>query len=145
MNIGISPEPIPGLFEELERRVSRWVAKPHLHTDHEISALARSFSATVGHIFDQSAAFLAVHYANGTSSFEVCDAAINHLFGDALAERFDYRGTLFYEVYLAFDAGEYHRASDRSNNLELEHTRTRIDAIVSKYQLSGGGSRPARA
>ncbi|WP_018277777.1 hypothetical protein WKI13_13190 [Teredinibacter turnerae] len=80
---------------------------------------------------------LAKGYQNGHYDYEFCDGAANWLFGFMTDEMFlsSNNNTLpspAYDVYLAFDEGEYHHRGDPDDVVaEIKYTKPRISEILS--------------
>lgn len=81
------------------------------------------------------ALMVAEKYAAGVLSYQVCDGIMNDLWW-AWLESLESRGRAvpepFYEIFSAYDAGEYHRKRDRSDNPVKEHTDPWIAEILSR-------------
>lgn len=79
---------------------------------------------------------IAKRYHFGERSFEFSDSLVNDLWGlliDRVAHNNDIRWPDdFYEVYEAFDAGEFHRLPDRSDNPQADFTKPLIAAFLAK-------------
>jgi hypothetical protein len=76
---------------------------------------------------------VAKNFNEGVLTFTTCDAIMNDLWWAHL-ERFK-GGILpspFFDVYLAFDAGEYHRRPDRSDDPIAEYTVPLIAEILAR-------------
>lgn len=88
--------------------------------------------------FDAIALALAHGYHDGKLSFAFCDAVVNILvgkvFSDSIAQR-DTWPSLFWEVFLAFDAGEFFRAGERHIDPAEKYTRPLIAAIVAEKRV----------
>lgn len=77
---------------------------------------------------------LAQRFDAGDMDYTVCDAIMNDLWGIFLSA-FD-GGSVpspFYEIYEAFDAGEYHREPDGSDDPIADHTRPLIREILAEF------------
>jgi hypothetical protein len=86
---------------------------------------------------DQMGAEIAKRYQAGERSFEFCDSLVNDLWGVLIqrhVDKVDRWPDLLYEVYDAFDAGEYHRRPDRSDDPIAEFTNTSIATIVARLK-----------
>ena len=87
-------------------------------------------------LYDEVAAELARGYAERRYSFDFCDQAVNALYAVAIGGQMRTPQppwpTLFGRVYDAFDAGEYHRHEDKSDDPVAEHTDKMIATIVSQ-------------
>jgi hypothetical protein len=83
--------------------------------------------------FDAIAIKLARGYHYGLLSYGFCDGVVNllvgRLYSDALADR-DTWPDLFWEIYLAFDQGEYFRIGERDVDPAEKYTRPLIAEIV---------------
>ena len=66
----------------------------------------------VGSLCDEIATLLAQGYARRELSFELCDGIVNGLYPAILELEVPWMPTLFYDVFVAFDAGEYPHAED---------------------------------
>jgi hypothetical protein len=79
---------------------------------------------------------LAKGYRDKLYDFDFCDGAANWLFGFMTKEVFlsSNNNTIpspAYDVYLAFDEGEYHHRGDAENiDAEEKYTKPRIDEIL---------------
>ena len=80
-------------------------------------------------LYDALARYLAVAFHQGKLPFAFCDAVINDLH-TVITIANDVRPDLFWRVFLAFDAGEYHRSADRSDDPIAEFTEPAIADIV---------------
>lgn len=83
--------------------------------------------------FNSIALQIAEQYHSGALSYEVCDHIMNDLWSvvrDCFIPAHSAVPDLFYDVYLAFDAGEYYRAADRSDDPVTEHTKPMIEEIL---------------
>lgn len=83
---------------------------------------------------------LAREYHAGNLSYTVCDGIINDLWKAAKSGAFGWGQAEaqepFYGVYLAFDAGEYYRTADRSDDPVALYTDPLIAEIVLEYASS---------
>lgn len=92
-----------------------------------------------GALLDGLAVFVAVKYAAGTMSFEEADTIMNAAFGVSATEEFwaENERTIppaMYEVYEAFDAGEYYHHDDsRDVDPELKYTKPLIEKFLAAY------------
>jgi hypothetical protein len=78
---------------------------------------------------DQIAIYLARGFHNSELTFEFCDAIVNDIFGIVTSVEGDW-SDLFYQVYCAFDEGEYeHRGRPDEDPVEV-YTRPYITQIV---------------
>jgi hypothetical protein len=83
-------------------------------------------------LFDEIAIRLAVGYNTSELSFEFCDMVVNDLAGPVT----DTSGPgpqIFWEVYSAFDEGEYCHGNNRDENPVEVYTRPKIARVVEVY------------
>ena len=82
-----------------------------------------------GRVYDAFARYLAVAFHEQRLPFAFCDAVMNDLEG-VIIRADDLRPDLFWQVFSAFDAGEFHRRKDKSDDPVAEHTEPAIAEIV---------------
>lgn len=104
-----------------EADVERWTA---------VSGWSRS------QLFDEVATCLALGFNSSELSFEFCDAVVNDLSGP-VTNTSGPRPQVFWEVYSAFDGGEYYHDNKRDEDPVDVYTRPMIARIV-----EGMGSSP---
>ncbi|WP_033925068.1 hypothetical protein [Sphingomonas sp. 35-24ZXX] len=79
---------------------------------------------------------IADRYRSGELPFAFCDSLVNNLWGllmDRMGKHGDFRWPDdFHYVYEAFDAGEFHRLPDQSDDPEADFTRPMIAAFLAK-------------
>ena len=79
---------------------------------------------------------IANRYRSGERRFEFCDSLVNDLYGILIGRvvtNSDVRWPDdFHEVYEAFDAGEYYRLADHSDDPEADFTKPLIAAFLAK-------------
>lgn len=79
---------------------------------------------------------IARRYQAGERSFEFCDSLVNDLHGvliDRVVSEDNVRWPeTFFEVYDAFDAGEFHRLANRSDDPTMDFTNPLIAAFVAQ-------------
>jgi hypothetical protein len=95
-------------------------------------------------LFEEIAKFLAAGFNASELSFEFCDAIVNDLFHPYI-DTLKPKSELFWDVYLAFDEGEYYHDSNRQEDPVETYTRPMIARIVATIENSatptlGGGS-----
>lgn len=77
---------------------------------------------------------IAKRYHSGALSFEFCDSLVNSLWGeliDRVTKNDDVRWPDdFHQVYEAFDAGEFYRLPDQSDDPESDFTKPLIAAFL---------------
>ena len=76
-------------------------------------------------MYDQIAARLAFGFHASEVSFSFCDAVVNDIHA-VISLCNENRPNLFWEVFLAFDAGEFYPASDRDRDPVDTYTRPQI-------------------
>ena len=90
---------------------------------------------TVEEVYDRLGAELARGYHEGRIDFTFGDLVANQMFALGLTANNDaaFNG-VFWQVYLAFDAGEYHRDPKHLDDPEQDHTRPLIAEIIAGLQ-----------
>lgn len=87
--------------------------------------------------FDALAFTLARGYHEEQLTFAFCDTVVNilvgNVFSDAVAQR-DTWPRLFWDVFLAFDAGEFHRSGEEHVDPAEKYTRPLITAIIARQR-----------
>jgi len=68
----------------------------------------------VGPLLDEAAAILARAYGQDGLTFEFCDDVVNGLYAAFMELSLTEMPPLFYDVFLAFDAGEYPHDGDEA-------------------------------
>ena len=84
-------------------------------------------------LFDLIAMHLASGYHASELSFEFCDAVVNDLFGP-VSDTAGIRPTAFWDVYLAFDEGEYFHGTKRDEKPQEVYTRPMIARVLEAAQ-----------
>jgi hypothetical protein len=86
--------------------------------------------------YNELGAALARCYSEGHLSFDLCDTIVNGLYSVLIEGQFrDVQHAwphLFYDVFLAFDAGEWHRRADKSDDPVADHTDLQIAEIIAR-------------
>jgi hypothetical protein len=95
----------------------------------DVELWAESFGGDRRQVYDALARYLAIAFHERKLPFAFCDAVMNDLEA-VISNADDWRPDLFWSVYLAFDAGEYHRRADKSDDPVAEHTEPAIAEIV---------------
>jgi len=80
-------------------------------------------------LFDEIAKYLAQGFHTSELSFEFCDAVVNDLFGP-VTNTSGPKPEVFWDVYSAFDEGEYYHGNNRDEDPVETYTRPMIDRIV---------------
>jgi hypothetical protein len=118
------------LIAEVELRVPPAPRDERYITDEDIERWAAEVEISVEALFDGIAMYLARGFHTGTLSFAFCDRVVNHLnLTDHAKNGPSTEPTLFWAVYLAFDAGEYWRPGDDRDPI-ISYTRPDIGKIV---------------
>ncbi len=86
-------------------------------------------------LFEALAECLALGFNTSDFSFEFCDAVVNDL-SDAVTSTSGPRPQLFWEVYSAFDEGEYYHGNNRDEDPVEVYTRPMIARIVEGIHTS---------
>jgi len=100
--------------------------------------LARNAEVSPGALLDSLAALVATDYSNGTMTFDEADTIMNAAFGVSVTEEFwaENDRTIppsMYEVYEAFDAGEYYHHDDPPEvDPELKYTKPLIAKFLAE-------------
>lgn len=87
--------------------------------------LSRSKTLSIEKTFNLFFTRLAYLYHHGRLNYEFCDILINAAYGEWIDHHDTskvYFPPIFWQVYEAFDAGEYHRKDDKSDDPIAEHT-----------------------
>lgn len=87
--------------------------------------------------FDAIALALAHGYNDIKLSFAFCDAVVNIMIGSVYSDagrQLDTWPPLFWEVFLAFDAGEFFREGEEHVDPAEKYTRPLIEAIVAEHR-----------
>lgn len=95
----------------------------------DVAEWAASCDGDRDKVYDGFARYLAIGFHERRLAFSFCDAVINDLHA-VIVDADDRRPPLFCKVFEAFDAGEFHRRHDRSDEPVTVHTETTIAAIV---------------
>lgn len=85
--------------------------------------------------FDHLALRLAHGYHMDELPFGFCDAVVNDLFRCIVLSHGVQFPNLFWDVFQAFDGGEFHRSSAKDDDPEAEFTRPMIAQIVATHPL----------
>lgn len=99
--------------------------------------LSKDFSLSLTETFDSFGTHLAKMYQKGDLNYEFCDALVNIAFSDWLGPIDDESEKWpadFYEVYEAFDAGEYYRKDDKSDDPVADHTDPMIREFLERIR-----------
>ena len=123
------------ILVELQRRYSE---EPWAITQDDIDRWTAGLEEDEEALYDSIAAALASGYHERRYSFEFCDRVVNDLYGPFITKQQREPPPpwpkLFWSVYEAFDAGEFHRMPDMSANPIAEFTDPAIAEIVRDLQ-----------
>jgi hypothetical protein len=86
-------------------------------------------------LFDEIAKCLALGFNNSELSFDFCDMVANDLFGP-VTDTSPPKPELFWDVYSAFDEGEYYHGNNRDADPVETYTRPMIARVVEAIQTS---------
>ncbi|MGH6614284.1 hypothetical protein [Sphingomonas sp.] len=130
--------PIDRIISELQERHDRDPGAATLFPDQsDIERWTGSDTQKEYALYNDIATALARGFHAGELSFEFCDGVANGLFTTATASRPLNPDLpwpdLFFRVFQAFDAGEYHIPEDRTDDPVTEHTKPAIAAIVASF------------
>ena len=84
--------------------------------------------------------FLAVGFDASELSFAFCDAVVNDLFGP-YTDTAQPKSELFWDVYLAFDEGEFYHGNNRDEDPVETYTRPMIARILDALEMPGRRTR----
>ncbi len=104
-------------------------------SEDDIERWASSTGLTKLDLFNAIGASLAVSYHTHKAEFEFCDMAVNELVRhvySGFASGNEKWPDLFYNVYLAFDSGEYIRIGEEDKDPSEMYTRPAIASIISQ-------------
>lgn len=131
---------IHDVMAELRRRYESRPIGPSVPPDVLDGWRAGSDLSRLG-LLDQVAAALAFGFHEGRLKWEFCDHVVNALVWTLYADPPRPDGAewadLFWQAYLAFDAGEYRRAAQPQADPILAYTRPLVAAIVDRLRPAG--------
>ena len=123
------------VINELERLHQNEAGKPYSSRTHLTDDDVRRWSALIGEprsaLYDQIAVYLAAGFHRSELDFEFCDAVVNDIHA-IITSSDDIRPDLFWEIYLAFDEGEYYHANKREEDPVEVYTRPLIARVIEK-------------
>ena len=85
-------------------------------------------------LFDEVAKRLAIGFHASELSFEFCDAVVNDLFGP-VSNTSGPKPEVFWDVYSAFDEGEYYHGNNRNEDPVETYTRPMIARIAARVSV----------
>ncbi|HWA92962.1 MAG TPA: hypothetical protein VG844_00070 [Terracidiphilus sp.] len=101
----------------------------HHLTEEDVQRWCVQFGLSRTHLFDAIARHLALGFDKRELTFEFCDAVVNDL-SIAVTNTSGPRPELFWEVYSAFDEGEYYHDENRQEDPVEVHTRPIIAQLA---------------
>jgi hypothetical protein len=114
-----------------------------------LAGIARSEAMAVPDVLDELACYVANAYVQGSLSYEVAGAVMNSAFSVASSPEFLAMHdrtipSITFEVYQAFDEGEYgHPGDDGDVDPELKYTRPLIDKFLAERNNGAKPCAPA--
>lgn len=105
---------------------------PKLLNNQEIVRLSEEADLTRSAFYDEIALRIALGFQDGTFDFTFCDQIVNEIHSVIMAHD-ENRPNLYWEVFLAFDAGEHHRKEDKSDDPVQDFTRRLIAEFLRKH------------
>ena len=120
----------------IEQQVSELVAIASALPERAISTddLLRLSSGAIDHDFYNLVALEVAHkFQAGALSYAICDVIMNGLWAFFLQRcQNEPEPSPFSEIFEAFDAGEYYRTADHSDDPVQDHTVPMIEKILSE-------------
>jgi hypothetical protein len=95
----------------------------------DVAKWASEGSGDRSEVYNAFARHLAVAFHEGALPFEFCDAVMNDLEA-VILNADDVRPDFYWQVYLAFDGGEYSRSDKPDEDPVEAYTRPQIASIV---------------
>jgi hypothetical protein len=106
----------------------------------DLDRWANARGLSISDFLDSIGVEIARRYQARERSFDFCDSLVNDLQAELvirMASNEDVRQPdVFIEVYLAFDAGEFHRLADQSDDPIADFTDPLIDAFVARLRTA---------
>lgn len=119
------------VLAELERR---YLESHRSTSEADISRWTAGSLADEQKLYDEIGAELARGYHERRYSFDFCDRVVNDLYGPMIIKRCNEPSPpwpdIFSRVFEAFDAGEFHRRADMSDDPVADFTDPLIAEIV---------------
>lgn len=139
--VSFGSEPaVSSILAELAARFARNPTQPGVDPA-DIARWSGNTGLSSPRLLDRLAAEIALGFHTGQLGFDVCDHAVNALqctlYWVSPGEVTDWPD-LFWQTYLAFDAGEYARQAKPDEDPVEVHTRPLITAIVERLLPDGG-------
>ena len=128
------------ILAEIERGYSEHGRSP---SEADVCRWTEGPSDNEQQLYDGIGAELARGYHGRLYSFDFCDRVVNDLYGAMIIKQSNEPPPpwpqLFWRVYEAFDAGEFHRKPDKSDDPVAEFTDPEIANIVRDLTRSSEG------
>jgi hypothetical protein len=129
------PAPLRDPLQLTEEDIRNWPLTPAsakeqpLVTDQLIREWCDTTGLPRGELYDRIAIWLACGFHRSELGFRFCDAIVHEIHGIIIRANED-RSTVYWEVFLAFDAGE----STHSSKTPVEtYTRPQIAELIERY------------
>jgi hypothetical protein len=103
-------------------------------TEVDVQRWSTMLGESRSHLYDRIATHLVNRFQTSELSFAFSDAVVNDLFG-VITFADESRPPLFWDVYLAFDEGEYYHGNNRDEDPVEVYTRTMIARILNAHRL----------
>jgi hypothetical protein len=130
---------IRDIMTDLEAMYKDQLGHPHPPVQGLSESDVQRWSALHGwsrsQVFEEIAKCLAVGFHTSELSFAFCDAVVNDLFGP-YTDTAKPKSELFWDVYLAFDEGEFYHGNNRDEDPVETYTRPMIARIVDDLERS---------
>src|SRR5580692_5647206 len=121
------------VLEELKRFRQTESGEQHSRrarlTDNDIQRWSALIGEPRSALYEQIAIYLAHGFHSSELDFEFCDAIVNSIHAVIISAN-ENRPDLFWEVFLAFDAGEYYHGNNRNEDPAEVYTRPLIARVV---------------
>jgi hypothetical protein len=109
-----------------------WADRQVLVTDSDVEKWCGQLGLSRSTLYDALALRLALRFHSNTLDFDFCDQVLNEIHG-ITTRRNEERPKLFWNVFLAFDAGEFYPAGSRSIDPVEAFTRPQIAKILQMH------------
>ena len=95
----------------------------------DLERVSEEEKKSIDEIHNAFARIIAEKFLSGEYSWEYCDAAMNSLFGYAYPVALTGLPPFAFDIYIAFDEGEYHHKTEYPEEGEALSKRLVIDAL----------------
>lgn len=127
------------LLDRYSRPTERYQPNPHRLTAADVRRWSNGLGISTLDFYDCLAARLALEFHASTLTFEFCDAVVNDIHA-VITLNDEERSDLFWDVFLAFDAGEFYPDGDRSRDPVDTYTRPQIARVVERLSNPPSGA-----